>query len=102
MIERLSFERELQDLGLKEFEANQSEVALGAPPANRSSSDYIRWVQNALNRVMRLRLTVDGSMGPHTQSAIKRFQQRHRRISNNDALAISMDDFVNIFALNTV
>lgn len=82
MIERLSFERELQDLGLREFEANQYEVALGAPSSNRSSRDYIRWIQNALNRVIGLRLTVDGRMGPHTQSAIKRFQQRHRLDAN--------------------
>ena len=29
-------------------------------------------------------------------------QKVHKRISNNDALATSIDDFVNIFVLNTV
>jgi outer membrane protein OmpA-like peptidoglycan-associated protein len=82
MLEWLSFEREMQDLGLRRFEAIQYEVVLGTPPTNRSSSDYIRWVQNALNLVMRLGLTVDGKMGPQTKSAIKRFQQQQRLVAD--------------------
>ena len=83
MRDRLSFEKEMQDLGLRGFESTQYEVVLGTPPTNRSSSDYIRWVQNALNRVMGLRLTVDGKMGPQTQSAIKRFQQQQRLVADS-------------------
>jgi Putative peptidoglycan binding domain len=45
--------------------------------ANRSSPDYVRWVQSSLNRVMGLRLAVDGIMGPATRSAVRSFQQRH-------------------------
>ncbi len=44
--------------------------------ASRSSPDYIRWVQSSLNRVMGLRLAVDGILGPVTRSAVRNFQQR--------------------------
>ena len=43
---------------------------------NRSSPDYIRWLQSSLNRVMGLRLAVDGIVGPVTRSAVRSFQQR--------------------------
>jgi peptidoglycan hydrolase-like protein with peptidoglycan-binding domain len=41
---------------------------------NRTSREYIRWVQSSLNRIMGLRLAVDGINGPKTQSAIRSFQ----------------------------
>ena len=44
---------------------------------NRSSRDYIRWVQRSLNQIMGLRLTEDGIAGSATRSAIRNFQQRH-------------------------
>lgn len=44
---------------------------------NRSSPDYIRWVQNSLNKIMGLRLAVDGILGPQTRSAIRSFQQKN-------------------------
>jgi peptidoglycan hydrolase-like protein with peptidoglycan-binding domain len=44
---------------------------------SRSSPDYIRRVQSSLNRVMGLRLAVDGILGSATRSAIRSFQQRH-------------------------
>ena len=44
--------------------------------ADRSSPDYIRWVQSSLNRAEGLRLAVDGILGPATRSAIRNFQQR--------------------------
>lgn len=44
--------------------------------ASRSSPDYTRWVQSSLNRVMGLRLAVDGIAGPATRSAVRSFQQR--------------------------
>jgi peptidoglycan hydrolase-like protein with peptidoglycan-binding domain len=43
---------------------------------NRSSRDYVRWVQNALNQLLGLRLAVDGVKGAQTRSAIRSFQQR--------------------------
>lgn len=43
---------------------------------NRSSREYIRWVQSALNRILRTSLAVDGIIGSQTRSAIRTFQQR--------------------------
>lgn len=43
---------------------------------SRSNPDYVRWVQQALNQAMGLRLAVDGDRGPQTRSAIRSFQQR--------------------------
>lgn len=43
---------------------------------NRRSRDYISWVQQSLNRIMGLRLAVDGISGTQTRSAIRSFQQR--------------------------
>ena len=43
---------------------------------NRSSPDYIRWVQRSLNQIMGVRLAVDGVIGPATRSAIRSFQQK--------------------------
>ncbi|HXH01993.1 MAG TPA: peptidoglycan-binding protein [Candidatus Competibacteraceae bacterium] len=47
----------------------------GGPPAPEGS-EYIRWVQESLNRILGLRLPVDGITGPETRSAIRSFQQR--------------------------
>jgi hypothetical protein len=43
---------------------------------SQSSSDYIRWVQQSLNKILGLRLTADGVMGRQTRSAIRSFQQK--------------------------
>jgi len=55
------------ELGEQEWEAE----------INRSSSDYIRWVQQSLNRILGLRLAVDGISGTMTRSAIRSFQQKN-------------------------
>jgi outer membrane protein OmpA-like peptidoglycan-associated protein/peptidoglycan hydrolase-like protein with peptidoglycan-binding domain len=48
-------------------------------PANvdRSSPDYIRWYQGALNRIQGAGLAVDGDAGPITKAAVQRFQVNH-------------------------
>ncbi len=46
-------------------------------PVNRSSPEYIRWVQQALNKLMGVQLAVDGISGPMTRSAVRSFQQKH-------------------------
>jgi hypothetical protein len=43
---------------------------------NRSSRDYIRWVQQSLNRILGLQLAVDGISGTQTRSAIRSFQKQ--------------------------
>lgn len=40
-------------------------------------TEYIRWVQSALNGVLGLRLRVDGTMDAATRSALRRFQEQH-------------------------
>jgi len=42
----------------------------------RTDSAYIRWVQASLNKIMGLRLAVDGIKGSQTNSAVRSFQQR--------------------------
>jgi peptidoglycan hydrolase-like protein with peptidoglycan-binding domain len=46
------------------------------PPVT-AASEYVRWVQSTLDRVLGLRLPIDGVMGPETRSAIRSFQRRH-------------------------
>lgn len=47
----------------------------GAYPA--PGTEYVRWVQSALNRVMGAGLAVDGVMSAATRSALRTFQGRH-------------------------
>ncbi len=42
---------------------------------SRGSAEYVRWVQRSLNRVLGLRLAVDGDAGAQTRSAIRSFQK---------------------------
>lgn len=39
-------------------------------------SEYVRWTQDCLNRVMSVQLPVDGVMSPATRSVLRRFQLR--------------------------
>jgi peptidoglycan hydrolase-like protein with peptidoglycan-binding domain len=43
---------------------------------NRNSRDYAMWVQSSLNKILGLRLAVDGLIGTQTRSAIRSFQQQ--------------------------
>jgi outer membrane protein OmpA-like peptidoglycan-associated protein len=62
-------ESEYDFLEMEEFEYLEMEV-------NRNSPDYIRWIQNSLNKKLGLRLKVDGIMGSQTRRAIQIFQQK--------------------------
>jgi hypothetical protein len=44
---------------------------------NRTNRAYTKWVQKSLNRILGLRLAVDGIPGTQTRSAIRSFQQRY-------------------------
>jgi outer membrane protein OmpA-like peptidoglycan-associated protein len=46
------------------------------PEVGRAGSDQVRWVQSSLNRILGLKLAVDGVMGPKTRSAIRSFQRK--------------------------
>lgn len=56
-------------LEMESFEYLESEV-------NRNSPEFIRWVQESLNKILNLRLIVDGRLGPSTRNAIRSFQQK--------------------------
>lgn len=49
---------------------------------NRTNAKYVRWVQQSLNQILSLRLTVDGNSGPQTRSAIRTFQARQRLLAD--------------------
>lgn len=56
-----------EGVGVEELEWEQE--------VNRSSAEYARWIQTSLNKIQRLRLAVDGIVGPKTRSAIRSFQK---------------------------
>jgi peptidoglycan hydrolase-like protein with peptidoglycan-binding domain len=62
----------------KEFEAfdNEWEDLEWEEEVNRSSREYAMWVQQSLNKIMSLRLDVDGIIGTMSRAAIRDFQQR--------------------------
>jgi peptidoglycan hydrolase-like protein with peptidoglycan-binding domain len=41
-----------------------------------SGSERVRWIQDSLNRILGLRLLVNGIMGPETRSAVRSFQKQ--------------------------
>jgi hypothetical protein len=59
-----------------EFEWPNQELFETSGTINRSSSEYVRRLQRALNSALQLRLAVDGSIGVQTRSAIRSFQKR--------------------------
>ena len=81
--ETFDFEEDLDDVFLeneyaaeipdpvRDGKAWESEV-------NRKSRAYVSWVQQSLNKILGLRLTVDGIQGPQTRRAIRRFQRQKR------------------------
>ena len=72
-----------KDEGQELFEYEYySEIPLGAADyeleeeVNRQSPEYAMWVQQSLNKILGLRLAVDGITGTQTRSAIRSFQQK--------------------------
>ncbi|CAA9891952.1 hypothetical protein METHB2_530027 [Candidatus Methylobacter favarea] len=47
-----------------------------APNCPQHGSEYVRWVQSALNQIMNLQLPVSGFMNPATRSALRSFQEK--------------------------
>ena len=52
----------------------QEEVLTSAISINRKSPVYVRWYQQALNRIQDAGLSVDGRRSPRTRAAVRRFQ----------------------------
>ncbi len=65
------------DLQIQPFEFDyELEDEWEAPPLNRGSRDYVRWVQQSLNQILGLKLSTDGLLGAQTRSAIRSYQQK--------------------------
>jgi 3',5'-cyclic AMP phosphodiesterase CpdA len=57
--------------------SSASSAGAGAPPEPEPESDGdVRWLQQALNRVLGTHLEIDGEAGPATREAVERFQAR--------------------------
>lgn len=54
----------------------------GQGEINRGNSAYVRWVQQALNRILGLQLVVDGDAGVKTRSAIRSFQTQRGLVAD--------------------
>jgi hypothetical protein len=55
--------------------ANEPTPAAGPDP-DAGGAEFVRWVQDSLNRILDQQLTVDGRMTPETRQAIRDFQRR--------------------------
>ena len=73
--ESLPFPKESWTMEFESFDTKAPEEWQSETPG---SQQRIRWIQNSLNKILGLRLAVDGTMGPRTRSAIRRFQQSSR------------------------
>src|SRR5215210_7747433 len=49
---------------------------------SRSNTQYVKWVQQSLNKILNLALAVDGVSGPLTRSAVRSFQQRAQLVTD--------------------
>jgi hypothetical protein len=70
------FQSALGELQPEEFEFSSEPAPSLLREVGRSRPDYVRWVQGSLNRLLGLRLAVDGILGPATRSAIRSFQKQ--------------------------
>ena len=75
-VEPLEFEMEHDEMW-GEFDTKLAALELQSE-INRSSRDYVRWVQQSLKQIMGLKLAIDGDLGLQTRSAIRSFQQKQR------------------------
>ncbi|MCI5158211.1 MAG: hypothetical protein D3906_07165 [Candidatus Electrothrix sp. AUS1_2] len=66
---------EAEPFGGAEFEEREDEAAWNSP-------QKVRWIQESLNKILRLRLKADGIMGPQTRSAIRSFQQKNGLVAD--------------------
>jgi peptidoglycan hydrolase-like protein with peptidoglycan-binding domain len=57
-------------------EAEGGDEREGESPSERTDKAYVRWVQEALNKILGASLTTDGKIGPRTRSAVRSFQEQ--------------------------
>lgn len=72
---RSPFEEELE--WLSEFETELDWLNEIEAEVNRTSKNYIKWLQRQLNRIESAGLAVDGLMGLNTSNAIRAFQKKY-------------------------
>ncbi len=74
----------------------------GESEVKRTSRDYIRWLQQQLNRVESAGLGTDGLMGPRTREAIKAFQAKYAVVWPPDGVpSDALDAFLVMFGAPT-
>ena len=74
-VEPASYRQEVAAFDLYEGQATLRRE-LWEGEIRRTAPGYIRWVQQALNRVLGTQLSVDGIIGTQTRRAIRRFQEQ--------------------------
>lgn len=66
--------------GISDRTPTDGSTPTGAPPEGgqptQEGSEYVRWVQNSLNRILGINLPLDGIMSAETRSAIRSFQEK--------------------------
>lgn len=77
----ISASQKESEFGLNEWETtayefNPYSAEVSSSAGSRNSPDYIRWVQSSLNKILGMRLAVDGDARAQTRSAIRSFQRR--------------------------
>lgn len=55
----------------------ETKIDLSPEPPQRNRPQYVRWVQESLNRTIGAKLSVDGALTQQTRDAIKEFQRRN-------------------------
>ncbi len=70
---------EFESIFGNEFESLYPELEFETKPVNvsKDSEPYIKWVQESLNKILNLKLLVDGDNGKNTRDAIKLFQSKN-------------------------
>ena len=82
--------------------ANNPGNPLAIPTATVTSSnrDAVKWIQTALNKVNGAGLTVDGALGPLTETAIKSFQTKYGLSATGIADVTTINKIVEVYKLS--
>jgi peptidoglycan hydrolase-like protein with peptidoglycan-binding domain len=68
------------------FRRAHSQLHSNVPYLSSSEgTEYIRWIQSSLNRIMRIRLSVNGVMNRATRDALRAFQKREGLLADGIA-----------------
>lgn len=79
-----------KELGQQLFPTATGAQATTAAVVSTYDADYTKSVQDAMNKLLKLNLTVDGHYGELTKSAVTKFQQAHGLVVDGWAGANTM------------